>query len=605
MASVTVNHGIMRWRETAPMTNKTKPQPPARPKPASFLSIKKQFLMSSLSNMKTNSTSHPRAAKMARRSLAFFPGIAAFLALAASLLLFPAIASAQAQDHAPPVEAHAAISTAETAHPDAATTSAALTDVDEAHGALHESHRMPHVAWTLPFVCLLLAIALFPLLPPLAHWWEHNTNRLIVSLTLAAITCLYYLLRDFGFHAEPGLPTLLTVLDHAVLKDYIPFIVLLFALYTISGGIRLTGDIPAHPITNVSFLAVGTIMASFIGTTGAAMLLIRPLLQVNSERKHIVHTVIFFIFLVANIGGSLLPIGDPPLFLGYLRGVPFLWTLKLLPIWLPLVAVLLALYWIIDTYAYSKEEKKDLRLDESIRIPMELSGKRNFLLLLGVVLAVAFLVPGKALPGTTYVLPHEFHIGGLAIPNFLRELVQLALAGLSMIITPKPLRLANHFNFHAINEVGALFIGIFITMQVPIEILNIKGPTLGLTTPAQFFWATGLLSSFLDNAPTYVVFFATAGTLPANGMDVLHGLETATGFEPIPLLVAISCGAVFMGAMTYIGNGPNFLVKSIAESRGIKMPSFFGYMLWSVGILVPVFIILTFIFFAGQGAMPH
>lgn len=483
-------------------------------------------------------------------------------------------------------------STAETAAPAGAGPTGSVAShaaEGETMGSGHDgARRIPHLLWTVPFVAILLAIAIFPLVPSIAHWWEHNRNRLLISVILAAITCAYYLLRGWGFHhAEAGWPTLMSVLDHAVVKDYIPFIVLLFSLYVISGGIRLSGDIPAHPITNTLFLAAGTLLASLIATTGAAMLLIRPLLQVNSERKHVVHTVVFFIFLVANIGGSLLPIGDPPLFLGYLRGVPFLWTFNLFPPWLPLVVVLLVMYFVIDLFVYGKEEKKDIDRDETVRKPLKLEGNSNFLLLVGVILAVAFLVPGKKLPGL-----------GVEVPNlFLREIAQLTLAGLSMWLTPKALRKANHFDFHAINEVAALFIGIFITMQVPVEILHVKGPTLGLDKSWQFFWATGALSAFLDNAPTYVVFFETAGTLKAGGMPVLEGLRTTTGFVPVPLLLAISCGAVFMGAMTYIGNGPNFLVKSIAESRGVKMPSFFGYMVWSIAILVPLYLILTFIFF--------
>ena len=444
---------------------------------------------------------------------------------------------------------------------------------------------LPHFLWTFPFVALLLALAIFPLIPSVSHWWAHNRNKLAVSAVLGAVTCLYYLLRDFGLHGhEPGASTLFSMLNHAVLIDYIPFIVLLFSLFTISGGIHMGGDIPAHPRTNVLLLLVGALLASLIGTTGASMLLIRPLIQINSERKHVVHSVIFFIFLVSNIGGSLLPIGDPPLFLGYLRGVPFLWTLHLAPYWLACIVMLLAVYWIVDTVLYRREPTKAIRIDEAVRVPLRVSGKINFVLLLGVVFVVALLVPNKPLAGTDWVLPNFF----------LREWVQLGLAAISMWITSKSIRKANDFNFHAINEVAALFIGIFITMQVPIEMLQLKGPELGLHSPMHFFWATGILSSFLDNAPTYVVFFETAGTLPANGGAVIEGLATATGAIPYQLLVAISCGAVFMGANSYIGNGPNFMVKSIAEKSGVKMPSFFGYMLWSTAILIPIFIVISF-----------
>lgn len=440
------------------------------------------------------------------------------------------------------------------------------------------------VLWSLPFVVILLCIALLPLIHRTAHWWEHNRNKLVVSVILALLVCGYYVLRPEGFHGTHGFGALGTVLHHAVVADYIPFIVLLFSLYTISGGIRLTGDVPAHTGTNVLILFLGALLASFIGTTGASMVLIRPLLQINSERKHVKHTVIFFIFLVSNIGGSLLPVGDPPLFLGYLKGVPFLWTLKLWPVWLTCVGLLLALYAVIDRYFYQREDRASIQLDETTLEPLRLQGKLNFLLLAGVVLAVGILVPGRPFLGTSWV-----------VPDHLREIVQLALCGLSMVLTPKSVRVDNQFNFTAIGEVACLFIGIFITMQVPIELLNLKGAELGLSTPAHFFWATGALSSFLDNAPTYVVFFETAKVLPvAPGAAVL---PLASGAIPVVLLKAISLGAVFMGANTYIGNGPNFLVKSIAESRGIRMPSFFGYMAWSGAILIPTFILMTFLFF--------
>jgi Na+/H+ antiporter NhaD/arsenite permease-like protein len=375
------------------------------------------------------------------------------------------------------------------------------------------------------------------------------------------------------------------MLNHSVIGDYIPFIVLLFSLYTISGGIRLTGDVPAHTSTNTVILFIGAMLASVIGTTGASMVLIRPLLQINSERKHVKHTVIFFIFLVSNVGGSLLPVGDPPLFLGYLKGVPFLWTLQLWPVWLTCVTLLLAIYWVLDSYYHKKEDQASLQFDETNRQPLRLEGKINLLLLAGVVFAVALLVPGRELFGTSFV-----------VPDYLREIVQLALCGLSMVLTSKQLRADNQFNFTAIGEVACLFIGIFITMQVPIELLHIKGPELGLTMPAHFFWASGSLSSFLDNAPTYVVFFETAKTLPV--VPGVEMLQLPGGAQiSVPLLKAIALGSVFMGANTYIGNGPNFLVKSIAEDRGVKMPSFFGYMAYSGAILIPTFILVTFIFF--------
>lgn len=453
-------------------------------------------------------------------------------------------------------------------------------------------HEAPNLIWILPFVILLLCIAILPLMHSTEEWWEKNSSKLLVAGLLAVVTSIYYVMRANGFHdAAPGLDSLKLVLNHAVIADYIPFIVLLFSLYTISGGINLSGDIPAHPITNTAIIGIGTLLASFIGTTGVAMLLIRPLLQINSERTHIKHTVIFFIFLVCNIGGSLLPIGDPPLFLGYLRGVPFLWTFHITAQWAVCSGAVLIVYFIWDSVAYSKEDKLDLALDEAIKEPVRLRGTSNFILLLGVVLAVALLVPGKPFLNTSWI-----------IPNFLREGVQIGLAILSMVITQREVRKANDFNFVAIGEVACLFIGIFITMQVPIEILNIKGAELGLQDPWHFFWATGILSGFLDNAPTYVVYFSTAGALPIpDGVAVLSGLDfgagTFDGQIAVDLLKAISCGAVFMGALTYIGNGPNFMVKSIAEQNGVKMPSFFGYMAYSIGVLIPIFVIITFIFF--------
>mgnify|MGYP000013081216 CR=1 FL=1 len=448
---------------------------------------------------------------------------------------------------------------------------------------------IPSLPWIAPFAALLLCIALLPLIHRTAHWWEHNRNKLLVSLILAGVTVAYYYTRGFGMtlghHAsEPGWPTVAAMLHHAVTGDYIPFIVLLFSLYTISGGINLSGDIPAHPRTNTVILGLGALLASFVGTTGASMLLIRPLLQINSERHHVRHTVIFFIFLVSNIGGCLLPIGDPPLFLGYLRGVPFAWTFQLWEEWLFCVVVLLIVYYVWDSLAYRREAKPDIVLDETIRQPLRLAGLINIVWIAGVVLAVAFLVPGSSLPGTSWT-----------VPDHLREVVQLTLAGLSWLTTSRAIREKNSFNFAAIGEVACLFIGIFICMQVPIEILNAKGDDFGLCTPTHFFWATGSLSSFLDNAPTYVVFFQTANAMThAPGPGVLQLLDG--NFIRLDLLVAISIGSVFMGANTYIGNGPNFMVKSIAEQSGVKMPSFFGYMVYSVGILIPLFLAVTFVF---------
>ena len=508
---------------------------------------------------------------------------------------------------------------------------------------LADGHGPPGYFWVWPFVAILLAIAILPLLRKTHHWWEENRSKLTVALVLAAITLVYYAGRGYGVevhghddaedahaaevahaetpahpehaetqpadvalahgetaehahavadehakhYSEPGLPTVFAVLDHAVLKEYIPFIVLLFSLYVIAGGIVVRGDIRATPLANTCIIGVGGLLASFIGTTGAAMLLIRFLLKTNSERKRKVHTVVFFIFIAANVGGTLLPIGDPPLFLGYLRGVDFFWTLGLWKYWAFMLAILLTVYFVWDTWAYRHEAPEDVRLDDTQREPMRLAGLTNVLWILGVVAAVATLDPEKAFPGTSW---HA--------PAYLREGIQLLMVGLSLMTTKKALRIENQFNYVAIGEVACLFIGIFITMQVPIEILRIKGAELGLAEPWHFFWATGILSSFLDNAPTYVVYFETASALPpVDASLMMTGLKT--GSISIPLLIAISCGAVFMGANTYIGNGPNFMVKAIAEQSGVKMPSFFGYMLYSGAILIPLFVILTLVFFRG------
>ena len=512
---------------------------------------------------------------------------------------------------------------------------------------------IPTVLWTWPFIAILLAIAIFPLLKATHHWWEQNSSKLLVAVILGTITLGYYYFRDYGVevhheedtphemevvpphapldsgspvHGEPdtqastadethaahageaghageaaehaeahvvhrsetGWSTVVAVLEHSIVIEYVPFITLLFALYVIAGGIVVRGDIRATPIANTIILAIGGVAASIIGTTGAAMVLIRVLLKTNSERKHVVHTVVFFIFIVANIGGTLLPIGDPPLFLGYLRGVHFFWTLNLWKEWAFMLACLLTIYYVWDTWAYRHEEKKDIVRDDTEIVPLHIGGLINFAWVVGVVAAVATLDPAKPFPGTNWFPP-----------MFLREGIQLSMVALSLLTTPNGVRKENQFNYVAIGEVACLFIGIFITMQVPIEILKAKGASLGLSEPWHFFWATGILSSFLDNAPTYVVFFETAAspTFPKTG-EVVHLLGGGGLSET--LLYAISCGAVFMGANSYICNGPNFMVKSIAEQSGVRMPSFFGYMLYSGAVLIPVFILLTLVFFSGS-----
>ena len=443
--------------------------------------------------------------------------------------------------------------------------------------------------WTiLPFVLLLGAIATFPLMHATEHWWENNLHRFYVAAGLAVITLCYY---AFSHHspvaihwpahaiveqADSGVQTgfVKAILINAILSEYVPFIVLLFSLYTIAGGIRITGDLRADPITNAMIMAVGGLLASLIGTTGAAMLLVRLLLETNRERKHVAHTVIFFIFVVCNCGGCLLPIGDPPLFLGYLQGVQFTWTLNLWVSWLTVNGLLLITYIILDhLFFYSKESIRDVERDiEQVR-KLRISGLNlNGPLLLGVVVAVALLDPNKALPGTDW---HAW--------MYLREIVQLALVAISLYVGQSSIRTANGFNYGAIVEVAALFIGIFICMQPALQILSEKGTAIAASLGhTGYFWASGALSSFLDNAPTYLVFFKTA-----QQPDVI----SATAGVPEPILIAISLGSVFMGAMTYIGNGPNFMVKAIAEKSGVKMPSFFGYMVYSCLILLPILVL--------------
>jgi len=467
---------------------------------------------------------------------------------------------------------------------------AAAPHVDAAAPADH-AVAAPPVATVLPFALLLAAIAILPLTPGLSHWWEHNSSKLLVAGLLAAVTLGYYLLGHrhpidlhFPAHAvvQPaaaGLSwsTVGTVLVNAILAEYIPFITLLFALYVITGGVRIEGDLEATPTTNAAFLAVGAVLASFIGTTGAAMLLVRPLLETNRERRHVAHTLVFFIFIVCNCGGLLLPIGDPPLFLGYLQGVDFLWTMSLWNEWLFTNGSLLVIYWLWDTLiAHPRETRADVVRDRLLTRSLRFSGLwPNLPLMAGVIAAVAFLDPSKPFPGTSW---HPW--------IYLRETVLLGLVGLSLLLGSGEVRRKNAFTYGAILEVAALFIGIFICMQPALALLHVHGASLGLSSPQSYFWATGSLSSVLDNAPTYLVFFEAAGIDPTDGLSG----------EEARLLAAISLGAVFLGAMTYIGNGPNFMVKAIAEQAGVKMPSFFGYVMYSMGVLLPVFAVMAWLF---------
>ncbi len=437
------------------------------------------------------------------------------------------------------------------------------------------------VIWVIPFACMLLSIAILPLVVP--HFWHHHFGKIAVFWGLAfLIPCAM----------QYGASVALYEFLHVILLEYLPFLIILFALYTVAGGVRLTGSLVGTPMVNTAILAVGTILASWMGTTGAAMLLIRPLLRANEHRKYKVHSVVFFIFLVANIGGSLTPLGDPPLFLGFLKGVSFFWTTKALFVkTLFLSVLLLVLYFVADKVLYAKEGSPVPPSSEQSTEKIGLDGKINLLLLLGVV--------GSVLISGLVDMGEVISIYGVPITgqHILRDALLLLIAWLSLKLTTKQCRELNCFNWAPIEEVAKLFIGIFVSMIPAIHIL--RAGTEGALAPLirmvsqdgepvnyMYFWLTGILSSFLDNAPTYLVFFNTAG-----------GDATQLMGEMAATLTAISAGAVFMGANSYIGNAPNFMVRAIAEDQGVKMPSFFGYLLWSFGILGPIFLLMTFLFF--------
>ncbi|WP_300774226.1 sodium:proton antiporter [uncultured Desulfovibrio sp.] len=436
--------------------------------------------------------------------------------------------------------------------------------------------------WVIPFACMLLSIAIMPLAIP--HIWHHHFGKIAVFWGLA------FLVPCFAVY---GAQVAIYELLHALLLEYVPFIILLFALFTVAGGVRLKGSLVGTPVVNTGILAVGTILASWMGTTGAAMLLIRPLLRANAHRRYRVHSVVFFIFLVANIGGSLTPLGDPPLFLGFLKGVSFFWTTtNLFMKTLLMVVALLAIFYVVDKVLYKKEGSPVPTADpDAPKEKLGLDGSINLFFLL--------LIVGAVLVSGLLQLGEAFTIYGVTVEgqNLLRDISLLSIAGLSWAFTSKQCRELNEFSWAPIEEVAKLFLGIFVSMIPAIAILRAgtDGALAGVINMvfhegqpvnAMFFWLTGALSSFLDNAPTYLVFFNTAGG------DAAHLMT-----DMASTLAAISTGAVFMGANTYIGNAPNFMVRSIAEERGVPMPSFFGYMMWSVGILVPLFIVLTFLFF--------
>ncbi|MBI89951.1 MAG: sodium:proton antiporter [Candidatus Marinimicrobia bacterium] len=470
------------------------------------------------------------------------------------------------------------------------------------------------IFWIIPFAGILLSIAIFPLVAN--DFWHHNFGKISLFWALSLIL-------PFLFHQ--GFEITLYEILHVGLLEYIPFIILLLSLFTISGGVRLKGTLVGTPILNTTIIFVGTCLASWMGTTGAAMLLIRPLIRANAHRKQKVHIIVFFIFLVANIGGSLTPLGDPPLFLGFLKGVDFFWTTTamFMPM-LFLVVCLLIIFFLLDSFYYKKENILQAEKEESVKLGIE--GSFNLFLLLGVIGGV--LLSGFWRPDISF----EVYYVHLELQNIARDLLLLGLTYASWVLTPKRIREGNEYTWFPIVEVAKLFAGIFVTIIPAISILKAgtKGALEKIVSSVStangepidymYFWLTGILSSFLDNAPTYLVFFNTIGGSDKVRQTVINSkdynpdslqlqqlLDTGQYANLFPqalmnehstTLLAISAGAVFMGAVSYIGNAPNFMVKAIAESSDIKMPSFFGYLLkWSIPILMPLFLILTYIFF--------
>jgi Na+/H+ antiporter NhaD/arsenite permease-like protein len=429
---------------------------------------------------------------------------------------------------------------------------------------------------SIPFIFMLLAIAIGPLVAE--KWWGQNKNKLLISLFLGIPVTIYMLVNGLSKN-----------LGDTVIYDYVPFIILLGSLFVITGGIHISGDIKAKPLNNTLFLGIGYVLASVMGTTGAAMLLIRPVIATNQERNYTTHTILFFIAAIANCGGLLTPLGDPPLFMLYLRGAEFSWFFNLLPEWAFTGAILLLIYFFVDMYFYKKENWVSIAEDSLNLKPIRVTGNINFLFLVGVVIAVAFINKG--------IIPQMGEEDAPVWLKFLREIVLIILTAMSLYYTKSEVRNDNKFSWTPIIEVAYLFLGIFITMAPALIWLAKNAASFGLTESWQFFYSSGSLSSFLDNTPTAVAFYDLARGLVVGGLPAsLSGLTMVAGVPEI-LLKAISVGAVFFGSMTYIGNGPNFMVKSIAEESGIKMPSFFGYMFkFSLIVLLPIFILVQLIF---------
>ncbi|MBA2963400.1 MULTISPECIES: sodium:proton antiporter [Ramlibacter] len=436
--------------------------------------------------------------------------------------------------------------------------------------------------WAIPFVGILLSIALMPLLVP--RFWHHHYGKVAAAWALAFLVPLA---------ASSGPAAAGAALVHALLAEYIPFVILLTALFTVAGGIHVRGNLHGSPGLNTTILAIGAVLASFMGTTGASMLLIRPLIRANDDRQHKAHVVVFFIFIVSNAGGSLTPLGDPPLFLGFLKGIDFFWTVgQIFPETLFLVGCLLGAFYLLDSWYYHRREERQSFDPTPDTLAIGFDGARNFWLLA----VIVFLV----LLSGTWRSDVAIEIAGtpVGLPGLVRDVGLLLVTLVSLQITPRAVHLANQFSWAPMQEVAKLFAGIFLTIIPVIAMLRAGldgpfGPVIAAVTrpdgspdPAMYFWASGVLSSFLDNAPTYLVFFNTAGGDPGALMTILA-----------PTLAAISAGSVFMGANTYIGNAPNLMVKAIAEDRGVTMPGFFGYMAWSAAFLLPLFAIMTFIWF--------
>lgn len=442
--------------------------------------------------------------------------------------------------------------------------------------------RQMSVLWGVPFAGILLSIAVFPLVAP--KFWHHHFGKVAAAWALAFL---------LPFAAQFGSAATGVAIVHVMLAEYVPFVILLTALFAVSGGIYIRGNLHGSPGLNTTILAIGAVLASFMGTTGASMLLVRPLIRANDNRVHRAHVIVFFIFIVSNAGGSLTPLGDPPLFLGFLKGVDFFWTVKhIFPETFFLVGCLLALFYALDWWYYHRrEEVRPMDPTPDTRA-VGFDGARNFWLLAAIV--------GLVLMSGLWKSPVVFHIAGteVGLPGLVRDVGLIVITFLSLKVTPDSVHESNQFSWGPMQEVAKLFAGIFLTIIPVIAMLRagVDGPFGGIVAavtrpdgspdPAMYFWATGALSSFLDNAPTYLVFFNTAGGDPQVLMTTLA-----------PTLAAISAGAVFMGANTYIGNAPNLMVKAIAEDRGVKMPSFFGYMAWSGAVLIPLFIVMSFIWF--------